>query len=66
MFFLERLDLRLDELELLLAHEHMVLGREEDESNDEGDDYDSPSEHMSRKKREQCYEKIVYRFIKYS
>lgn len=65
MCFLECFDLRLDQLELLLTHEHMMLRCEEDETDDECDDHDSPSESMSGEKYEKRDEEIVDRLIEY-
>jgi len=63
IFFLEGLYLRLYLLELLLSLKHMVLRNKEDDTYDDSDDDDSPTEWMSREPCEECYEEIVDRLI---
>ena len=63
VFFLEGFYLWLYLLELLLSFEHVVLRNEEDETYDDSDDDDGPTEWMSREPCQECYKEVVYGLI---
>ena len=63
VFLLDFFDFWLDNLELLLACQHVMLWNEENKSNNKRNNKDGPSESMSRKEYEKSNKKVVNRVV---